>query len=204
MQRFWESHHCGCAVRHARRPRLMAHRSAQVAMGRCARARACSRPCLVFPGLLHEPALGHTQPGMAASVTPPVRGTVLVVDDEDGILRVLRRVLRGHEVVTVRDGHDALEVVESRGPDFDLVLCDVAMPRMGGVRLWNELETRKPELLPKIVFMTGGLICAADADFFAARRPMTIDKPFHIDDVRQLVQLYVTEHRSTHVVARAA
>jgi CheY-like chemotaxis protein len=121
----------------------------------------------------------------------PLRGRVLVIDDEDGILRVLTRVLRSHELVTVRDGQEAMDVLESSDSDFDLLLCDVSMPRMGGVRFWTELRSKHPELLPRTVFMTGGFLCAADEDFFAAHGPKVFDKPFAIQELRELVRGFV-------------
>lgn len=80
----------------------------------------------------------------------------LIVDDE----RMTRETLRGMvpwaalgiaEVDTARDGVDALEKVERRMPD--LVVCDIRMPRMGGLELARRLRERDPGC--GIIFLSG-------------------------------------------------
>lgn len=68
-------------------------------------------------------------------------GKVLVVDDEPGIRDLLREVLieEGHEVVTARDGLEALEVLQ--GADEYLVLLDLMMPRLDGRGVLHALES---------------------------------------------------------------
>jgi CheY-like chemotaxis protein len=69
-------------------------------------------------------------------------GKVLVVDDDQSIRDLLVDVLReeGHHVVTARDGVEALQVLE-RENNF-LVLLDLMMPRLDGVGVIQEMETR--------------------------------------------------------------
>jgi two-component system KDP operon response regulator KdpE len=67
---------------------------------------------------------------------------ILVVDDESGIRKVVRDALEreGHEVETAVDGKEALELCEGR--DFDLVITDLAMPRMSGLELVRGIRRR--------------------------------------------------------------
>lgn len=69
-------------------------------------------------------------------------GKVLVVDDDQSIRDLLADVLReeGHQVVTARDGLEALQVLEHEG-SF-LVLLDLMMPRLDGVGVIQEMESR--------------------------------------------------------------
>jgi two-component system KDP operon response regulator KdpE len=69
---------------------------------------------------------------------------VLVVDDEPGIRKVVRDALEreGHDVVTAVDGQEGLEHFE--GKAFDLVVTDLAMPRVGGLELVQEVRRRSP------------------------------------------------------------
>jgi len=102
------------------------------------------------------------------SATVPARGevpigatlprgteTVLVVEDEDAVRHIVRRVLeaQGYAIVEARDGNDALQVCATRGDRIDLVLSDVIMPGMGGRELARELGARRPGL--EILFMSG-------------------------------------------------
>ncbi len=78
---------------------------------------------------------------------------ILVVDDEEDIRNILDQLLSrdGHKVKTVDNGADAIKMAE--GEDFDLVLCDLAMPNIFGydvVRVLNGLKKR-----PKIGIITG-------------------------------------------------
>jgi two-component system KDP operon response regulator KdpE len=67
---------------------------------------------------------------------------VLVVDDDPGLRHVVRDAFEreGHSVATAEDGKDALSVFTDQ--PFDLVVTDVAMPRLGGYELVKELRTR--------------------------------------------------------------
>ncbi|MBI2911319.1 MAG: response regulator transcription factor [Chloroflexi bacterium] len=67
---------------------------------------------------------------------------VLAVDDEMGILRLVRLELaaQGFRVVTATSGEEALQVAETQRPD--VVLLDIAMPDMGGLEVMKELRER--------------------------------------------------------------
>jgi len=81
--------------------------------------------------------------------------TVLVVDDEKSI----RRALRGYferscfAVLEAGSGAEALRVVEAG--DVDAVVSDVLMPEVSGVAFYDSLVSRVPELLHRVVFLTG-------------------------------------------------
>ena len=81
------------------------------------------------------------------------RGKVLVVDDEPTLLRGLSRLLgaRGYEVATAADGHDAVEMLAS--DDFDVVLSDIAMPGMDGLRLLRAARERDLDI--PVILVTG-------------------------------------------------
>jgi two-component system, cell cycle sensor histidine kinase and response regulator CckA len=80
--------------------------------------------------------------------------TVLIVEDEDGVRRLLRHVLeiRGYKVMEASDGEDALRVYQA-STSIDLVLTDMIMPRMGGRELAGRLFSIDPDV--KIIFMSG-------------------------------------------------
>lgn len=80
---------------------------------------------------------------------------VLLVDDEDAVRAYLKLTLEeaGCRVVDARDGLDALEKFDEAGGLFDLVVTDVAMPRMNGAELARELSERNPYL--RMLFLTG-------------------------------------------------
>jgi nitrogen fixation negative regulator NifL len=85
---------------------------------------------------------------------PPGR-RILIVDDEPDVAGVLGDLLKadGEEIETVPDGRAALEKIQAGA--YDLILCDVRMPRLDGPGLYRALEQSNPKLLPRFVFLTG-------------------------------------------------
>ena len=82
--------------------------------------------------------------------------TVLVVDDEQSMRRVLRGYLErsGYDVVEAGSGADAMRLLESGDP-VDAVVSDVLMPEVSGVAFYDSLLSSSPELKNRVVFLTG-------------------------------------------------
>ena len=81
--------------------------------------------------------------------------SILLVDDDDLILRLLQKVLESWEasIETASNGKDALSKLASR--HFDLMICDLQMPEMSGQELFDHVQDNA--LLPpqRILFLTG-------------------------------------------------
>jgi two-component system cell cycle sensor histidine kinase/response regulator CckA len=90
----------------------------------------------------------------AASADLTGHGTILLVEDEEGLRALNARGLtsRGYTVLEAGNGVEALEVIEKQG-DVDLVVSDVVMPEMDGPTLLKELRRRNPKV--KIIFVSG-------------------------------------------------
>jgi len=94
-------------------------------------------------------------------VKPPTRGnyrgseTILVVEDEEGVRRVLLEMLRqtGYQVLSASGGKDAIEICRSRTTPVDILITDVVMPKMGGRELSDCLREITPGL--KVLFVSG-------------------------------------------------
>ena len=76
------------------------------------------------------------------------RGTILVVDDDSVLRRLLATVLklRGYAVLAAEDGVQALKLLAEREGDVDLVLADIIMPQMDGWDLLEKVQTDYPDL----------------------------------------------------------
>jgi DNA-binding NtrC family response regulator len=100
-------------------------------------------------------------------------GTVLVVEDEEGVRELALRVLEqeGHQVFSAQDGDTALSVLEEYGPDLDLVLSDVIVPGIGTAELERQVHDHRPEL--PLVFMSG-----YSRDEMVERGLIDPDRPF--------------------------
>jgi len=79
---------------------------------------------------------------------------ILLVDDEEHILQILGDFLVdcGYEVCTAEDGVEALQILEQKG-DVDLIVSDIRMPRLDGLKLLQAVRVRFPGI--PVVLMTG-------------------------------------------------
>ncbi len=114
------------------------------------------------------------------------RATILVIDDEPALGRVLPRLLAPHHVTVVERARDALERLRG-GARFDVVLCDVMMPEMNGMQFHQELARLRPEVADRVVFMSGGVFSPAVRAFFDEIPNRRLEKPLDIPGLRRLV-----------------
>lgn len=109
---------------------------------------------------------------------------LLVVDDEAAVARYVARALKKEWDATLADdGTSALALFEA-GERFDAVLCDVMMPQMNGMELYGVLRARHPEMLPRFLFMTGGVFTVEAASFLESLPRRPLDKPLERERLR--------------------
>jgi two-component system cell cycle sensor histidine kinase/response regulator CckA len=102
---------------------------------------------------------GATAKGTAAEPKPKAdltgQGTILLVEDEEGLRSLNARGLRsrGYTVIEASNGIEALEALEQKDGAIDLVVSDVVMPEMDGPTLLRAMRARNPNL--KIIFVSG-------------------------------------------------
>jgi signal transduction histidine kinase len=114
---------------------------------------------------------------LPVELAAPVRGRILVIDDEEMILRMITRTLRGHEVHCTASAREALRWIDA-GQEFDLILSDLMMPTMSGMELYQELVARQPELASRVIFVTGGAATQKMEAFLRSTRNHCLEKPF--------------------------
>ncbi len=109
---------------------------------------------LTFPAGGH-PATGPHASAEAEEETEPVSCTVLVVDDDRDVRRVVGRILSrwGYEVIEAASGAEAMERHGSTDGGVDLLLSDIMMPGMSGLLLASHLREQHPEL--RVLFTSG-------------------------------------------------
>jgi two-component system cell cycle sensor histidine kinase/response regulator CckA len=113
------------------------------------------------------------------------QGTILLVEDEEGLRQLNARGLasRGYTVLEAGNGIEAIEVLEKSDGEVDLVVSDVVMPEMDGPTLLRELRRRNPNL--KIIFVSGYAEDAFQKHMPTdGERPAFLPKPFTL---KQLV-----------------
>jgi CheY-like chemotaxis protein len=116
----------------------------------------------------------------------------LVVDDDAAVRRVAVRTLErlGWTVHAVEDGDVALAHLTSSldPPQYDLILCDIRMPRMGGIELYAQLVVLRAEVLSHLVLYSGTLQDEEVTQFLSRTAVRTLPKPFAISDLVALAE----------------
>jgi CheY-like chemotaxis protein len=122
------------------------------------------------------------------SGTRPRAARVLIVDDESNILTAMHRLLSPEfEVILAAEPESALDRL-SAGESFDVILCDVMMPRMNGVELRDRVEAFAPDQAARIIFITGGLLLP-HVRALIDRTPNTcLEKPIDPEGLRELIR----------------
>ena len=92
-----------------------------------------------------------------------------------------------HEVVTALGGADALTILE-RDRDFDVVFCDLLMPRVDGVAVYSALERSAPQLAERVVFCSGGAVTRRSKEFLALVQNRILEKPLAYDVLLEVIK----------------
>jgi len=121
------------------------------------------------------------------TATPGARACVVVIDDEPLVGRSIRRALRGHEVQVFTRGDEAIERLCSDEP-FDVVFCDLMMPEMSGMEVFDRVSERCPDIASRFVFMTGGAFTPQAREFLKQTPLVCLEKPFELRQIRDLVR----------------
>jgi two-component system, cell cycle sensor histidine kinase and response regulator CckA len=144
------------------------------------------RVALPVAAPVEAPVLASPQPA-----PPRRRGRVLVIDDEVAVAKVVLRMLsREHEVVTENRGADALARLHA-GERFDVILCDLIMPDLTGMDLYEALLRDFPDDAARMVFLSGGAFTPRSRAFLDTVPNQRLEKPFDLAALRVLVNMLV-------------
>jgi len=126
-----------------------------------------------------------SQPVLAAVTSGTLR--VLVVDDEPHILHYMRATLEswGHTVEVASDGTEAVE--RALVIPFDVIICDLRMPRLGGREMYNNLARQYPDIARKVIFATGDTVRGDTLQFLEQLGRPFLHKPFTLAELRTVL-----------------
>jgi len=131
------------------------------------------------------PAKHRADPAPAAQKQePPAR--ILAIDDDGMVGNALRRILAGHVFEFLQSGEAALERIEG-GVRYDVILLDLTMPQMSGMRVHAELMRIDPAQATRVIFITGGVLTAAAQRFLDEVPNLRLHKPFDAGELRAMV-----------------
>ncbi len=142
--------------------------------------------------ILLPPAPSDAQSKRASS-RPPASARerrLLVVDDDVLVARSIVRLLSGHRVEVATSGREALSRLLDASSRFDLVFCDLMMPDMTGMDLFETIERSRPTLARRFVFISGGGVTDGCRKFIESHPTRVVSKP--ID--RRALDRVLAEH----------
>lgn len=119
--------------------------------------------------------------------------TILLVDDEELILRLMERLpsFEGYDVLAAPDPETGLYLTEKLGRHIDLLVTDVMLPKFNGVKLAQQVLARCPHV--RTVFITGLLEAALSREGLDPKTAHVVFKPFSICELLQKVRKVLDE-----------
>jgi len=129
----------------------------------------------------------RAQDDRESTMVAPGRGRILVIDDEELVLRTLKRLLTPqHEVITASGGEAGRAILE-RDQSFDVIVCDLMMPDMTGMDLHAWLVRRFPALAGQMVFLSGGAFTPKASQYLDAVPNLKLSKPLDSAKFQQVM-----------------
>lgn len=136
---------------------------------------------LRFPSASNPaPSSGRPAPVPLPRISRRLR--ILVIDDDVGVASSLVRILDEHDVTAETSAHAALGRLAA-GERFDAIICDLMMPELSGIELYDRLGAIDPELRSLVVFVTGGAFTRTAREFLERIENPRLDKPIDVDEL---------------------
>jgi len=119
-------------------------------------------------------------------------GSVLVVEDEAALGAAVSEALvdAGFSVSLASDGIEALERIKER--PFDLIVCDLKMPRLDGTAFYRQLEVDHAALARRVLFVTGDVAGTEAERFLEETGCRWLPKPFRLKDLLRVASEMLT------------
>ena len=142
-------------------------------------------------------AAGVTEPDRAKESRPLKANVgagekILVIDDEDAILQMLREKLtdNGYSVDTVSDGEGALKCL--RQNYYGVTFCDWKMPGLNGRQIYEKLKATSPDLCRRIIFFSSDVVNRQMREFLEQEKRQCLAKPFTFEEVHAAIKSILT------------
>jgi signal transduction histidine kinase/ActR/RegA family two-component response regulator len=124
------------------------------------------------------------------------RGTVLVVEDEEAMVHLLKEALSqaGYQTLTAMNGEEAVDLYHQHTAEIDIVVLDLGLPKVSGFDVIHKLMDQSPSV--NIIITTGYLQPDLKPELFQAGVKDCIYKPYVVDDLVEKVG-FLIEHSRT-------
>ncbi|MGE0786806.1 MAG: ATP-binding protein [Sandaracinaceae bacterium] len=148
-----------------------------------------SRFTVTLPAATRTVAAGRsrdTDPAPSAGGTPQ-RACVVLIDDEPMVVRVLAQLLARRFDVVTAEGVESATSLLADTDRVDVILCDMMMLDGTGMDLHAWVREHRPELEPRMIFMTGGSFTPRAREFLRETATHQLQKPFPMKDLDALI-----------------
>ncbi len=131
-------------------------------------------------------------------------GRILVVEDEPTVAQLIVDVLReeGHHAEAVLDSQEGLTLLSRT--QYDLVVCDVRMPRLDGPAFYDALVRAGSPIREKILFTTGDMLAPRTIQFLEPNGLPYLAKPFLVEELKLAVNRLLVDGRKRAAKDHAA
>jgi CheY-like chemotaxis protein len=111
-----------------------------------------------------------------------------VVDDDSTVAEVVQSALAAeHWVEVCLEVGDAFDRIAAN-PTYDLIFCDMIMPKMSGGDFFEQVKKLHPDLAARFIFMTGGAFTPQTQEFLKTTPNQVLHKPFRVEAIRSVVR----------------
>jgi two-component system cell cycle sensor histidine kinase/response regulator CckA len=126
--------------------------------------------------------------GMSRNQRANAQSTILVVDDERNMLRLLERFLsqQGYRVLLAADGEQALDAFCRLKTEIDLVLLDVGLPKVRGMDVLLKMKSENPDV--RVVIASGYLDPKVKTEMYRAGVKDFVDKPYMLSELLETLR----------------
>ena len=120
----------------------------------------------------------------SATEMPKGEGTILIIEDEEMVMNVIRAVLErlGYRILEAKTGREAVEIAKTFDGDIDLALLDIKLPDIRGDKVYPLIMEARPNL--KVIVCSGYSIDTARGILDAGAQDF-IQKPFNVKELSQ-------------------
>ena len=122
--------------------------------------------------------------------------TILIVEDEDVLIELLRGTLEHHgfSVITTQDGAEGIRIYQERVKEIDVVLTDMGLPSRGGWEVLEEVRKINPDA--QVICASGFLESSIREEMIAAGAAEFIQKPYVYTALIALIESLLSHHSS--------
>ena len=115
--------------------------------------------------------------------------SILLVDDDTELADTLKELLESRNFVVAVQPNGAAALREVQAIDYDVIVCDMLMPKMAGDMFYLAVKKIKPELAARFVFVTGHADNPKVEEFLQSIDALVIFKPVLMEELVEMISL---------------